>query len=1010
MVKEYSLVFSVLISAFLLFASCGGPATPNLAFRKPAYHSSSQGWINTAQLAVDGRPSTHWSSRPNEPQWLYVDLGTSHKVNRVIIRWEKEYAREFSISISMDAKQWTEAAVVKNGSGGVSDLAFQAVDTRYVRLSCTVQSLPDGYSVQEFEVYAEKELPIVETATIGPRETILVDTTRLFFGWKLENAAFVNASGEEISRAGFKDETWLDAWVPSTALGVYLGNGVLPDPNFGDQQFLISESMSTSKFWYRNEIIVPKDYPDGLIWINFNGINYEADVFLNGKKIGNIKGAFIRGRFDITDIIQKGTTNALAVLIYPVPHPGEVSIQRLDSPGPNGGAITTDGPTFISSAGWDWMPTIRGRNCGIWQDVFITRTGPVTLADPFVITDLPLPQTDSADLTVKVEVSNNSTAIQSGKLICKIEDISIEKQLTLEPKQVMEIALSTADFPQLKFKNPRLWWPNGFGKPELYPIELAFKLDSGSVSDTLKSKFGIREVEATNRTEKDPMTVKINGEKILIRGGNWGIDDAMKGADEHRLRTLMRLHKEANLNMIRNWTGQTTEEMFYALCDEYGFLVWDDFWLANVSDGPDPADTELFLANAADKIKRFRIHPSIILWCARNESVPPDAIDRGLRQALEKYDNTRRYQIMSNINGVTGNGPYSWQEPARYFSSLAKGFSTEIGLPCIPSIESIRAMMPEEFLWRENDMWGVHDFTNGNLKASFYTIAVINQFDKSSLMEEFSKKAQMVNMESYKAIFESWGNKMWDDCTGLLLWMSNPSWPSFAFQLYDYFLEPTAAYFAAKKSCEPVHILWDRSTDFVNVTNTSLNPEWGLSATVEIINMDGTIKYRYAIGLNAPANSVTRGLKIEYPGDLSPVHFIRLQLRDSANNLVSENFYWRGRESGVYVDLNKMEQVELECAVKAAVKDNTYKLMATVRNPSNHVALMVRLKPVRDKSKQRILPVFFSDNYFSLLPWESKQIEIEMDKWNLGNEAPMISMEGWNIKTKEVPVAISVLK
>ena len=332
--------------------------------------------------------------------------------------------------------------------------------------------------------------------------------------------------------------------------------------------------------------------------------------------------------------------------------------------GPNGGQLCLDGPTFISSEGWDWVPGIRDRNIGIWQDVRMLLTNAVTIVDPQVITDLPLPDTTSADIRIKSGVKNNSNMAQKVTINVKIENIEISKTIDLMPNELRAITFSSQEFPQLNIKNPRLWWPNGYGRPEMYQLNIQADLDGALVSDNKKIRFGIREYSyeisiaqpenkmwrvefnplkaagkvlfntidrlelgngtalpqisasadpslftSINKNSDNPfLVIKVNGIPVFCKGGNWGMDDAMKRVSRERLEPYFKLHREANFNMVRNWTGESTEEVFYDLCDEYGMLVWNDFWLSTEGYNLNVNDDQLFMANATDVIKRFRNH------------------------------------------------------------------------------------------------------------------------------------------------------------------------------------------------------------------------------------------------------------------------------------------------------------------------------------------------------------------------------------------------------------------
>ena len=494
-------------------------------------------------------------------------------------------------------------------------------------------------------------------------------------------------------------DDWYNATVPGTVLRTLVNQGVYPDPYYGLNNLSIPEDLCRKDWWYRcsfnlSEEMLAKESLELL----FNGINYKADIWLNGQKLGNIAGAFIRGRFDITAVAA--AENNLAVHIYPPANPG---IPHEQSPsaggGKNGGALCLDGPTFLCSEGWDWMPGVRDRNIGIWQDVQLIATDGITFGDTHVITDLPLPDVNYADLTIKTVLNNNLDKNQVVVLEGKIGDICFAKEITVPAGAKQSVVLNSDEIAQLKIENPRLWMPNGYGDPNLYELELRCVLNS-KTSDVQTTRFGVRElsyeltVDAPSakglRIEQNPiadnrlgelldhrmvrdtlggihipslakgidvkdlnvipnggmspyLVIKVNGVRIFCRGGNWGMDDMMKDVSREHLEPYFILHKEANFNMIRNWTGASTSENFYDLCDEYGMLVWNDFWISTEGFNLDPLDEDLFMRNAIDVVRRFGHHPSIVMWCPRNEGYASETLERRLSAMIHKEDITRRY-------------------------------------------------------------------------------------------------------------------------------------------------------------------------------------------------------------------------------------------------------------------------------------------------------------------------------------------------------------------------------
>jgi beta-galactosidase/beta-glucuronidase len=341
----------------------------------------------------------------------------------------------------------------------------------------------------------------------------------------------------------------------------------------------------------------------------------------------------------------------------------------------------------------------------------------------------------------------------------------------------------------------------------------------------------------------------------------------------------VKLHKEENFTMIRNWVGMTGSDYFYKACDKYGILVWDDFWLANPGDGPNPNDEAMFINNARDKVKRVRNHPSVALYCGRNEGYPPEALNIALQNMTRDLDGTRIYIPNSARGMVSGVGPYGVQNPRWYFSDRSakdRKIHSEIVMPNVPSAETMRAMIPEDKLFPTNDMWGIHDFcyAPGAMKADEY-ITAVNKYGTPTNLEDFCKKAQMVNMENHKAMFESF---VANQSNGVLMWMSHPAWPSTVWQTYDYFLEQTAGYYGCKKACEPLHILWDANDNEVKVSNNTGKIIENIYAKAYIYNMDGTLQYAESLAISSISDEVIKCFVLKFSDSLSPVHFVKLDL------------------------------------------------------------------------------------------------------------------------------------
>jgi beta-galactosidase/beta-glucuronidase len=820
--------------------------------------------------------------------------------------------------------------------------------------------------------------------------------------WKMQMATKVKESGTIISSKKFSPGGWLPATVPGTALTTLVNNRIYPEPLYGENNRpqIIPDSLSRINYWYRTTFDVPAQFTGKNIWLNFDGINYEAGIWVNGKNIGGIKGAFTRGVFEISKYLTPGKKTVLAVMISPQPHPGVPDEHTIiKGMGHNGGITAIDGPTFLCSIGWDWIPGIRDRDAGIWRKVFLSATGPVKLKDPIVTSEVSIPGLKSADLTIQTSVENVTDKPQSGILKGDIEGIIFQQPVKLEPNSKKLFTFDPAAYKQLHILNPKLWWPNGYGPQNLHKLYLRFILD-GHVSDESTTNFGIREITYTV-PQNDNLTLSVNGVPVLCKGGNWGMDEAMKRISRARLDAEIRMHKIANYTMIRNWVGQSTSDDFYDMCDKYGLMLWDEFFQPNPSDGPNPTDLNLYIANVREKILRYRNHPSIAVWCARNEGYPPANIDSALRKLMAELETKRLYQPSSTAGrGVNSGGPYFWRRPSDYYN-YNEAFKTEVGSVSVPTLQSIHGMMPKKDWEVMNDDWAEHDLTSGAQSGIDFRKMIDTRYGKVINLADFTRKAQLANYEAYRAMYEGRNAKLFSPVSGVLTWMSNPAQPSFVWQLYHYDLEPNSSLFAARMGCEPQHIQLNEKTNELQVINNLSSP---LNATAElkVYDNNSTIIYQQKFKVFAKPSAFTDLEAIKWPSALPDVYFVQLQLKDNADKVISRNFYWKANP--IHPDnlsgLEKMAAAKLDANVQQVNKGGKCLLTVTLKNQGKTIALMTHLQLHRKASKERVLPVFYSDNYLSMVPGETRTLTIEADLANLNGEQPMILVDGWNVDVK----------
>ena len=925
-----------------------------------------------------------WMSGGNQEEWLYVDLGRKARFDKVVLNW-LDLPSSAAVQVSDDAESWKEIAAA--GKDLNEEICVKAKG-RYVRVSM-VGNGQDRLMLTEMQVWGKGGLSAKAKKAPAPTD----DEICLSGGnWKLTRSSFTDAEGSEISSEGFDDAGWLTATVPGTVLSSYINLGAVPEPNYADNIFHISDSYFWSDFWYRNEFEIAEGFMDGKTWLEFDGINWKAEIYLNGQYLGRIDGAFTRGRFDISKTARPGR-NTLAVRIIKNRNAGSVKEKNENDTGRNGGMLGYDNPTFHASIGWDWISTVRGRNIGIWNDVRVVSEGLVSLDSPYVLTQLPLPDTTSAVLTPEVIAKNNSDEPVSGVLKGMIGDIVFEQNVTLAPGEERIVRFDPETYPQLKVENPRLWWPNGYGKPELYSASFSFEID-GTESDRTDFNVGIRQVDTKEIDEV--LHIYINGRRFIGRGGNWGFSENNLTYRAREYDIAVAYHADMNFNIMRNWVGQTGDMELYQACDRHGIMVWQDFWLANPADGPDPADNDMFLANAEDLVKRIRQYPSIVIYCGRNEGFPPAEIEAGLRKTVGEWHPDMTYIPSSADGGVSGHGPYRALTHKGYFT-YRKGntkFHSERGMPSVLTYESMLRTFAPEALEPKSILWGQHDYTlNGAQRASTFNEIIENGYGPAKDVKEFSEHAQFVNYDGYKGMFESRSINR----KGLLLWMSHPAWPSMTWQTYDWYFEPNGSYFGCKKGAEPLHIQWNPAENVIEVVNYNGGDQTGLKAQALIMNMDGTVKWTREAVVDSKEDSTLKCFEIEFAEDLSDVHFIKLYLTKDGKTL-SDNFYINGKEYGNHQAMKQMEKADVRSDVKFCKgEDGVWTGTVTLENRSSVPAIMIRLNVVGRRDGEQILPMFYGENYFSLMPGEVKEVSLKWYEADTRGNRPRVRITGYNL-------------
>jgi exo-1,4-beta-D-glucosaminidase len=850
-------------------------------------------------------------------------------------------------------------------------------------------------------------------------------------GWSLQSSAKVDEKGDVISTPRFAPQRWYTVTVPTTVVAALVKQKIYPNPEFAmnlrqlpGMTYPIGANFSNlpmqpdSPFmvpwWYRKEFVLPADYRGKTIWLNFAGINYRANIWLNGKQIANsdqVAGAWRTYEFNVTDAVKPGAANVLTVEVY--------------SPTDTDLAIT-----FV-----DWNPAPPDKNMGLWREVYFQTSGPVALRYPTVLTQLDTPTSDNAHLTVTALLKNGTTRPVKGTLKGSIEKIDFSQEVELAPGESKDVRFEPQKFPQLNFNHPRLWWPAQMGTPSLYPLSMQFEVE-GIVSDISETNFGIREIDS-QVLDKDKLLFTVNGKKILIRGGGWS-PDMMLRENSQRLADEFRYVRDMGLNTIR-LEGKLESEEFFNLADREGILVmagwcccdhWEHWtkWSNQ--------DYDIAKASVHDQIYRLRSHPSVLAWLNGSDNPPPPDVE-DMYLAVEKQAQwpnpvvssaTEKPAAVTADSGVKMTGPYEYVAPGYWTEDVttgphhchpagcggAYGFNTETSPgPAVPPIESLQMMLPKDHLWPIDDFWNFHAGGGEFKDIHVYTAAQDARYGSSNSAAEFSFKSQLMAYEGIRAMFEAYGRNKYTS-TGVIQWMLNSAWPSIIWHLYDYYLRPGGGYFGAKKAMEPLHPLYTTDDHSIWIVSSQYSDANGLKLTAKVFNVDMSEKFSKEVMLDAAADSTNKIFELPQLPDLSPTYFLDLRLQDNTGKLIGSNFYWLSTKPETldwekstwyrtptasyadYTRLGQLPRAKLQVTSHTEYKGQEAITHVTLTNPGETLAFFLRLKVNKGQGGPEVLPVLWTDNYISLLPGEKRELAATYPVSALGAAKPVLAMHGWN--------------
>ena len=837
--------------------------------------------------------------------------------------------------------------------------------------------------------------------------------------WTMQSSMQVSQTGDVISTPGYDTHTWYAAQVPTTVLNALVKDGIYPDPTYdinfktlpgalydANDNFLTDPPPPENPFlvpwWYRTEVRLLTS-PGSRLWLNFDSINYRANIWLNGKLLADftqVAGMYRGFEFDITDLVVDGM-NALAVEVIP--------------------------PTSADLSLWfvDWNPMPPDSDMGIVQSAYLLRSGPVSVRNPQVVSTLS-PAFDQAQLTLYADLTNGSSQPVQGTLTGSVAGITFSKDTQIAANTCTRVTLTTHELRQLVIASPQLWWPAGLGPQSLYEMQMQFVI-GGAVSDSASTEFGIRRIDSQIDANQHRL-FSINGHPILIRGAAW-THDIMVRQDPEREEYEVRYAADMHLNALR-LEGKMFDNNLYQLADRYGVLImpgwctgpfeeWDQ-WTAE--------DYPIAQESMRHQIRQLRNHPSVFVFLYGSDNAPPPAVEQLYLQVMSEenwpnpYLNSAADQTTpgAGLSGVKMTGPYDWVAPNYWLTDTSRGgafgFITETSPgPAVPVTASLQQMLAPQNLWPVgNSAWNFHAGCGDFAQTQDFTTALGNRYGAAKDLNDYTMKSQVMTYEAERAMFEAYGRNKYVS-TGVIQWQMNTAWPGLIWHLYDYYLRPGGGYFGTKKALEPVHVQFSYDDSSIVVVNSTYADLAGYEVTAEVYNLDLTQMYTQTVPFDIPSDSATRVFYLPGIPGLSTTYFVRLLADDASGNRVSSNFYWLSTQPDVfnwtlpdfpyaqlqtYADLTALQtlppaQVSVTWNSERGDVDQVEHLQVT--NASSQLAFFVHLSVLQGERGADIEPVYWDDNYFELMPGETRQINASYPQKMLGGAASYIQVDGWNV-------------
>jgi exo-1,4-beta-D-glucosaminidase len=857
----------------------------------------------------------------------------------------------------------------------------------------------------------------------------------LTLNWKIQSSEkLVGVEDKAIAENGFDVSGWHEGVVPGTVMGALSDFKVIEDATFGVNMKNMDPTQFQKPWWYRSTFDIASDDLKKDVSLRFNGINYRADLWVNGNKITDSEmfaGSYRMFSFNINPYIKAGeNTIALKISQY------------------------ADGEYLLGFCDWNPLPT--DRSMGIFREVFLEINEGIKIRSPFVYAKVDTVSKTAADLFIQAEIVNSTNKPVEGIFSVDYEVGKLEKKVVVPANDTLPVRLNPDEFAQLSVENIELWWPNGMGNAKLYKLKTEFVVGD-KIYDQVEKKYGIREISSYLNEDKN-RAFEINGKFVLLKGGGWA-DDIFLRDTRKSVEAQMRYIRHMGLNSIRAEGFWGKEEHLYDLCDEYGILVmigWNCIWEweeylgkpchEKYGGAVTPVDIELLADSWKDQMLWLRNHPSIYVWMLGSDKLPHPDLERKYIALFDKYDPSRTYitsaggagtednnivaevPLVSDISGPTGMkmlGPYAWTPPHYWFTDTmlggAYGFNTETcpGASIAP-LASLRKMMPEEALWPiDKNYWEYHTGRNQFTSLDRDITAIDQRYGKSSSVEEFSFKAQVNNYEIMRPQFEAFiAHK--PKSTGLVQWQLNSAWPKLIWQLYDTYLQPNGSFYGTKKTCTPLHAIYRYGFDDIYLANEDLSDANNLTVKIRVFDINSNEIFAHEWSGDIASNISKFIYKLPEIKNLTPVYFLDLRIYNAENKEVDNSIYWLSTKKDVldyeaakklewafytptkafadYTALDKLPKINLEYDYQYTTDGEFGKVALTIKNKTGTIAFFNFLDIVDPKTMQPVLPIFWDDNYVTLLPGEERTYEAKFFLADFQGQKPVVEVRGWNVE------------